>query len=194
MADLKPEAHDFKVSKLEEGYFSEYVITKHEKVDIYLTGTMEEGKFYTGIEHKLRQLNKEDVVNFYLRNYGGTINGLNDLVSGIKDSQAHQVNMIVTAPSYSCGALIALCGTSLTMKPNTFLMFHNYSSGGDGKGGEFMESAKQHDKWIKQLMRSMASPFLTDDEIIALDHDQDLYIMANDKGLKSRCNRHFNGK
>jgi ATP-dependent protease ClpP protease subunit len=192
---IKPtEPLKYEDSKKEEGYFSNTLSTEIERVDVYLTADTNEGKFYTVIDQKLRTLKVVDQVNFYLRNYGGTINGLTDLLSAIHDTCAQEVNMILTAPSYSCGALLALAGTSLVMKPNTFLMFHNYSTGNSGKGGEAMISAKEHDKWIKHLMRSVAMPFLTEGEMQALEKDQDIYIHEYDKSVKSRIKRHFKGK
>jgi len=193
---IKPsEPMKYEESKKEEGFFSNIVSTQeYEVVDVYLTSETNEGKFYTVIDHKLRSLNNGDVVNIYLRNYGGTINGLTDLLSAIHDTEASEVNMILTAPSYSCGALLAVAGTSLRMKPNTFLMFHNYSTGSSGKGGEAMISSKEHDKWIKRLMRDIAMPFLTEKEMVGLEHDQDIYIHEYDKSVKERIKRHFKNK
>ena len=45
--------------------------------------------------------------------------------------------------------------------PNTFLMFHNYSTTYEGKGGELVAQVEAVDKTLKKVEETYCLPFLT---------------------------------
>lgn len=145
---------------------------------------------YWELLHKLREAKDTDFVNIYLSSYGGDCHVGFQVCHAVKDCRAH-TTIIVKQPCYSVGAILACCADRLIMKPGTLLMFHNYSGGSSGKGGEMLMSAKHQDRWVHESFKYFAYPFLTDKEFDILKKDQDVWVHASDKGLKKRMKRHF---
>lgn len=129
-------------------------------------------------------------VNLFLANYGGYLQGLVPLYNAFRYCSV-PVNVIVTGECYSAGAMLALCGDSLTMFPNTMLMFHNSSGGEFGKGKELFDAVMHSNKHTRELFKNMLSPFLTKEEIDDIANDKDVYVHWNSKGLATRMKRHF---
>lgn len=158
---------------------------------IYLSDSIGRVPDYNEFVHALRLARPDEKFIVYLGGYGGSCHGMVALVSAIRQTKAHEVQMRVVSPCYSAHAELALVGTSLYMDPYTFLMFHNYSSFSVGKGGELMSAAHAEHKWLQQITQGVCAPFLTTDEIKELAKDQDIYVHWDDKNLATRMKRHF---
>ena len=158
--------------------------------DIYLSEQVEDNYSYTRLLHFLRTLPAGNKINMYLASYGGSCSTGGQIIHAIRDC-ASPVHMIVDAPCYRMGAILALAGASLELKPNTFLMFHNYSAGRSGKGGEMVLGTIETNHWVLNMFATICYPFLTQEEIHLLKLDQDVYVHSEDKGLKARMKRHY---
>ena len=55
-------------------------------------------------------------------------------------------------------------------------MFHNYSGGTIGKGGEMYDNIIYERKWSDKFMRSVYSGFLTDVEIKSMLENKDIWM------------------
>lgn len=131
-----------------------------------------------------------DTIHLYLANLGGRCDSCVYIANAMKMCKG-TVNVIVAGRCCSAGATLALCGHGLQMRPNTYLMFHNYSSVDGGKGQELKQSVEETRRWIHGYFRMFHSPFLTDEEIKNVEKDQDVYIHWDDRGLIKRLKRHF---
>jgi hypothetical protein len=84
------------------------------------------------------------------------------------------------------------------MRPNTLLMFHNYSGGEYGKGKELLDAANASQRNIYDAFAYMAYPFLSKEEIKDICNDHDKYINWKGKSygvdIKDRIARHFEGR
>ncbi len=180
---------DYIETKGENVYFKTQKVIN--TIDIYLSEKVTESWTYTRIAQELRSAGQLDIINFYISSFGGSCHGLMTLITAIAACKAKEINMIVTSPSYSAGATLALAGTSLILEDYTFLMFHNYSSGPQGKGGELVKGVLESDKWLKQYFKALHSPFLTGSEVKNMEKDQDVYVHFDEKGLSERIRRHF---
>ena len=100
-------------------------------------------------------------------------------------------DVIVPYPSYSMGAIMALCGDSLVINEGSFLMFHDYSTGGRSKGNELFKSTEAYSEVFAHRFRKICKPFLTEKECEDVLQGKDLYIKWNDPTLESRKRRHF---
>lgn len=159
--------------------------------DIYFDNAFAHNpKEYRDVLHLLKTLEESNFVTLHLASFGGSCHLGFQICHAVKDCLANTL-IIVEQPCYSMGAILSCCAKNLVMKPGTFLMFHNYSGGNYGKGAEFLEGVKNQDKWLHDSFKYFASPFLTDDELNKLRHDQDIYIHASDKSLTKRLKRHF---
>lgn len=158
---------------------------------IYLSDSVEDSSFeYEGLLDFLTTCVETDTVNIYLANFGGACH------SGIRLAHAIQqcvapVNMHITAPCYSMGAILAISGHGIVLYPGTFLMFHNYSSTERGKGGELIKAATEYKKHFEEILCHLCVPFLTKKEIERLLRDEDVYIHASDEDIHKRVERHY---
>jgi len=145
---------------------------------------------YTELLNTLYKTSPNDIVNIHLANFGGAVHSGERLIHAIKGCPSH-VEIIVEAPCYSMGAIIALCGTSLTMRPGTFLMFHNFTATKRGKAGELKLGIVEYEKHFSKLLKLFCSPFLTKKERVILSNDKDVYIHEDDEDYTKRIARHF---
>lgn len=132
----------------------------------------------------------QDQVTIHLSNFGGAVHSGMRVAHAIRDCAGTTV-VVVEGPCYSMGAIIAISGDAVLLKPGTFLMFHNYTSFSIGKGGELRMSVEEFDKAFSALMHYFASPFITKKELERLKHDKDLYVHARTDDFRTRCLRHF---
>jgi ATP-dependent protease ClpP protease subunit len=171
--------------------FSVTKVPKSHVYDVYLSDVVDDrNESYFGLLQILRQVTKDDEVIVYLANRGGSCQVGLMLITAFKHCPAH-VTMNVVAPCYSMGACLALCGNALIMQPSTFLMFHNYSGGSEGKGGELLQGTIEYSKHSMEFTKHFCTPFLSPEELKKIENDQDVYVHSNAKDLKSRIRRHF---
>lgn len=164
--------------------------TTASQYDIFLPNTVGEVDDFLEVAWTLEQANEKDFVVLHLGNHGGDCHGCIYLVNYVRCCKAPVMAKIM-APCSSAGATLALCGDGIEMAPNTYLMFHNYSSQTAGKAGELELSIDETRKWIHTYFKDIHYPFLTATELRHIKNDRDVYIHANDKTLKERCTRHF---
>lgn len=181
----------------DEDFEEKFRIFEHPKVvkdvSIYLSEHVENNFAYVELMNKLRRYSKQTRISLYLANYGGSCSTGFQLFNAIKTTKAH-VDVIVDAPCYSMGAILALSGKTLHMNPGTFLMFHNYSSYDRGKGTELHTAVTHYHQYFHQYLKEICAPFLTAKELERLRNDNDVYISYSDEDLEKRIKRHFKGK
>jgi hypothetical protein len=68
-------------------------------------------------------------------------------------------------------------------------MFHNYSGGTIGKGGEMIDQLQHERKWSQHLLSRIYADFLTADEIKSLLDNKDIW-MDGEQVLKRLNTRH----
>ncbi len=157
---------------------------------IYLSESVESNHGYAKLCHFLRASKEDDQIIMYLSSYGGSCSAGYQLINAVRSSPG-LVHMMVDAPCYSMGALLAVSGDTLLMNPNTLLMFHNYSGGNGGKGREMLDLATHQDAWLQSAVKNTAFPFLSKKELADIAADRDVYVHWDDATLKDRIRRHF---
>ena len=67
-------------------------------------------------------------------------------------------------------------------------MFHNYSSGVVGKGGEMYDRLSHEKDWSEKLLREVYSDFLTEKEITSILDNKDIWMDGDEciKRLKKK--------
>ncbi len=170
-------------------FMNERILSK--SLEITLPESIHRFAKYLELLAQLRDLpDKTTEVNLYLANYGGYLDGGMPLFQAFKDLNV-PVHVHVIGDCYSMGAILALCGTTLTFKPGTTLMFHNYSGGHSGKGKELLDATQEGYNNIWKAFAPLLQPFLTKVEIEKLQRDGDVYVHSWDPTLKNRLKRHF---
>lgn len=174
----------FSIAKTQE-ISNEYTIS----IDSEIVDSTKYQKIYKTLNEAFRT----DRIIFQLSSPGGDCDTLIRLVNSIKACRA-PVMMHVIGVCQSAAAMLALCGDSLYVFPNTYLMFHNYTSVDSGKGKELVDSVGRTDKWFREFYEQNCLPFLTRKELNKIFKDEDVTVHSSDKDLQDRLNRHFKRK
>lgn len=157
-------------------------------IDLY--GNLEDDPEYYLLFRTLSEAGSEDTVNINIGSNGGNVEIANMIANASLQSPA-KINYNVVRPCYSGAAIIALSGNTLTMQPNTFLMFHNQSCTYDGKHRATIDYMVANEEQYRGLLQHICYPFLSKDEINVLTGDQDIYIYDTDETLEDRIKRHY---
>ena len=88
----------------------------------------------------------------------------------------------------SAATLIFLSADRFELSDHTMFMFHNYSSGTIGKGGEMYDQITHFRAWSEKLFASFYKDFLTPEEIKSMLDNKDIWLDAEEvaKRLKNR--------
>lgn len=151
---------------------------------------IEEFEDYEEFIEDLATFTPNDAVALYINCPGGRVDIGLSIINAIRSSQA-ATTAIIEAPSYSMASVIALATDKLIMLDNTFLMFHNYTSGAYGKGAELVTGIKHSDAHFNKMMHNVCYPFLTKKELQRIQNDGDVYIYDTDENLGKRKERHY---
>lgn len=160
------------------------------QVEWTLFGPIEKISDYKDLLHYLKDAGPEDKLYLKVNSPGGDVSVGQMIVDALLETEAHTTAIIVF-PSASMASIIALSCHSLVMKPNTFLMFHTYSTFECGKSNEVLSSTKHFDLSLKGMFDSRVKPFLTQKEINRMHAGEDIYIRHDDTNLTDRIKRHF---
>lgn len=158
--------------------------------EICIWDDLEEFEHYDELMKVIPKIKEDDQVYLKVGTPGGRCDIGFMLIDRFKGLPC-RCDVVVPYPTYSMGAIMALCGDSLTMMPGSFLMFHDYSTGGRGKGNELIKSTEAYSEIFAYRFNDICHPFLTEEECKAVLEGQDLYIKWNDSSLKKRMRRHF---
>jgi len=66
------------------------------------------------------------------------------------------------------------------ISPHSMFMFHNYSGGTIGKGGEMIDQIKHERGWSEKLLTEIYENFLTKEEVRAILDNKDIWMTAEE--------------
>lgn len=73
------------------------------------------------------------------------------------------------------------------MSPHSLFMFHNYSGGTFGKGGEMYDNVVFEREWSRRFLQDIYKDFLTEQEIQAMLDNKDIWMHSEE--VIARCTR-----
>jgi ATP-dependent protease ClpP protease subunit len=76
----------------------------------------------------------------------------------------------------SAATMIFLAANMFEISDHCFFMFHNYSGGTFGKGGEMYDHIVSERKWSDKLVNKVYSDFLTPEEIKSILDNKDIWM------------------
>jgi ATP-dependent protease ClpP protease subunit len=152
--------------------FSKPLSNMHE---FYLTGEIETPENYVDWFDRIRHAGENDVVRIYINSPGGNLTTAIQFMRVLTDCQA-TVMVSVEGACMSAATMIMLCADSFEISPHSMFMFHNYSGGTIGKGGEMYDNIVFERKWSEQLLREIYADFLTDEEVESMLNNKDLWL------------------
>ncbi len=145
--------------------------------DFYLSGNIGEATDYIDWFQKIRSARQTDLINIHINCPGGNLFTTVQFLQVLSECNAHIV-MNVSGACMSAATLIFLMGDEFVVNDHSAFLFHNYSGGMIGKGGEMYSNVVHDRKWSEKLFRSQYQDFLTAEEISQLVDDKDIWMDA----------------
>jgi ATP-dependent protease ClpP protease subunit len=170
--------------KQDERQFHKQIVNVHE---FYLSGEIEASEEYIQWFDTIRHAGETDIVKIYINSPGGHVFTAIQFMRVLQETDANVV-ISVEGECSSAATMIMLCGDSFEISDHSMFMFHNYSGGTFGKGGEMLDQLQHERKWSEKLLRSIYKDFLTDVEITSVLDNKDIWMDGEEviKRLKAR--------
>lgn len=153
--------------------------------EYYLVGEIEEASSYTEWFNQIRHCSASDAVKIYINSYGGDLWAAIQFMRVIKECKAPVVASVEGA-CMSAATIVFMMADMHEITPHSMFMFHNYSGGTMGKGGEMIDQIKHERKWSEKLMLDIYKDFLKESEIKAMMENKDIWMTGED--VVSRLN------
>lgn len=150
-------------------------------LEFYLSGPIQEPEAYISWFDDIRNANASDDVVIYINSPGGSLETAIQFLRVMSDSQA-KITCSVEGSCMSAATIILLAADAYEITPHSLFMFHNYSSGMFGKGGEMYDQAVFERQWSKDFLNDVYKGFLTDAEIAQILDNKDIWMSANQVG------------
>lgn len=148
----------------------------------YLTGEIKQPSEYTNWFETIRNSGEQDVIIIHINSYGGDLFTAIQFMRVMSETKATIIASVEGA-CMSAATIIFLSARHWEISNHSMFMFHNYTSGTFGKGGEMYDSITHHQQWSQNLWKDVYSGFLTTDEIKFILDNKDIW-MAGDEVTK----------
>lgn len=170
MADVleigKPKTHS-------NGYFPPKSVA--EVHEFYLTGEITTADDYIEWFDAIRHAKETDIVKLYINSYGGDLFTAIQFMRVLADTDA-TVIVSVEGACMSAATMIFMCADNFEVTPHSIFMFHNYSGGTIGKGGEMIDQLQHERKWSERLLKEIYQDFMSEEEIESMLSNKDLWM------------------
>lgn len=141
----------------------------------YLSGHIESSDQYIDWFDSIRNASENDIVKIHINSYGGDLFTAIQFMRVLTETQA-TVIISVEGACMSAATMVFMCGDAFEVSAHSMFMFHNYSGGTFGKGGEMLDQLQHERTWSEKLLREVYSDFLTEKEITAMLDNKDIWM------------------
>lgn len=145
----------------------------------YLSGEVKPPSEYIQWFEAIRNSNDTDVIVLHINSYGGDLFTAIQFMRVMNESKANIIASVEGA-CMSAATLIFLAAKNWEISKHTMFMFHNYSSGNFGKGGELYDNIMHERKWSANLWQDIYRGFLTDAEINSILNNKDIWMTGEE--------------
>ena len=154
--------------------------------EYYLSGEITDPEDYTDWFDTIRHADENDVIKIYINSCGGNLYTAIQFMRVMSECKG---TIIASAEGacMSAATIIFLCADQWEVSPHSVFMFHNYSSGTVGKGGEMFSQLVHEKKWTERIFTNVYSHFLSDAEIKSIIEDKDIWMDGEE--VVKRMNR-----
>ena len=159
---------------------------KHKVYTIYIERFKELKRGLHSVLNELRTAGSDDKLEIRINSGGGFVNEGKQFYNLMNEKFHNRTTTYLDNHGYSMGALLFCMGDKRVIYPYSDLMFHNYSSGVGGKGGEIISRVEHTDAHIKAFFKKVIveKGFLSDTEFEKMLIGQDFWM-----GSKELCSR-----
>ena len=167
--DLDPKLGTF-------GQFTKSTSSVHE---FYLSGSILDAEEYVEWFDVIRNARATDIVCIYINSPGGDLYTTLQFLRVMAESDAHIITS-VEGCCMSAATMIFLSGHEFQVTPHSLFMFHNYSAGTFGKGGEMYDQLQFERKWSEKFLGEVYRNFLSEAEIKDMLHNKDIWMTSDE--------------
>ena len=150
--------------------------------EFYLSGPIQDAEEYIEWFDVIRNASATDTVRIYINSPGGDLFTTLQFLRVMSETQASVVCSVEGA-CMSAATMIFLHAHSQEVTPHSLFMFHNYSAGTFGKGGEMYDQLQFERTWSENFMTAVYEDFLTREEIQSMLNNKDIW-MGSDEVVK----------
>jgi ATP-dependent protease ClpP protease subunit len=156
--------------------FSKPVAQLHE---FYLSGPVLDAEEYVEWFDVIRNASEVDTVRIYINSPGGDLYTTLQFLRVMSDTSATVVTSVEGA-CMSAATMIFLHGHAHEITPHSLFMFHNYSAGTFGKGGEMYDQMQFERRWSENFMSAVYKDFLSAEEIQSMLNNRDIWMTSEE--------------
>ena len=127
------------------------IVPKHRNYRLFVGRFKELKKGLHVVFNELLQAEANDTLEFRINSGGGFIVEGQQFYNIIEEKFPNRVTAYLDNVGYSMGALLFCMANKRIVFPHSDFMFHNYSGGAFGKGGELKSKIKHRSKVIEQF-------------------------------------------
>jgi len=146
---------------------------------LYLVGEITSPDDYVEWFEIIRNATENDVIKIHINSSGGNLFTAVQLMRVMSESQANILTSVEGA-CMSAATMVFLSGDGFEISEHSMFMFHNYSGGTIGKGGEMYDQITHFRVWSEKLFNSFYKDFLTDAEIKSMLDNKDIWLDAEE--------------
>jgi ATP-dependent protease ClpP protease subunit len=143
--------------------------------EFYLSGEIKRSEEYIDWFDAIRNCGPNDVINIHINSYGGDLFTAIQMIRVLGECPGTVITSVEGA-CMSAATMIFLCADGYEVSGHSMFMFHNYSGGTIGKGGEMYDNIIHERKWSEKLLRDIYADFLTEDEIESILNNKDIWM------------------
>ena len=134
---------------------------------------------YTDWLDTIRNATDNDVVKIHINSPGGNLLTTIQIMRALQETLA-TVICSVEGQCMSAATLLFLCADVVEVSDHSMFMFHNYSGGTFGKGGEMMDQLKYESEWSKKMFSDVYDDFLTEAELESMFNNKDIWMTGEE--------------
>lgn len=143
--------------------------------EFYLSGDIESSEQYIEWFDSIRHASETDIIKLYINSYGGDLFTAIQFMRVLQETPA-TVIVSVEGACMSAATMVFLSADMFEISAHSMFMFHNYSGGTFGKGGEMLDQLQHERAWSEKLLREVYSDFLDAKEIDSMLANKDLWM------------------
>ncbi len=162
------------------------IIPKHKRYRVYIGRFFELKKGLHSVFNGLREASNRDYLELMINSGGGLVNEGQQFYNIIQEKFYKRTIAYLDNMGYSMGALLFCMADKRVVYEYSDLMFHTYSHGSHGKGGEVKSHVEHTSKKLEKFFYNIIVKrgFLTKDEFRKMVIGQDYWM-----NTKELCKR-----
>ena len=147
--------------------------------EFYLSGEIAEPEEYIEWFDTIRNATSADTIRIYINSGGGDLYTTLQFLRVMGETEATIITSVEGA-CMSAATMIFLHGHQQEVTPHSLFMFHNYSAGVFGKGGEMYDQLQFERRWSENFMNEVYAGFLTHQEIASMLNNKDIWMTSDE--------------